>query len=188
MDNIYLEGEVWKDVPWYEGLYQASNLWRIKSFKRWKEKLLSLRTKGKNSFYKSVVLSKDLIEKNLVVHRIVASCFLWLDLYSYKDPKTSLCVCHRDDNPSNNRLDNLFLGTSKQNSLDRESKWRNWMKWKFWAEHNLSKTVYQIKDWEIVNTFGSTLEAERITRINSRCISKCAIWKANSAWWYQWKY
>lgn len=29
-----MENEVWKDIPDYEGLYQVSNLGRIKSLKR----------------------------------------------------------------------------------------------------------------------------------------------------------
>ena len=32
--------EIWKDIPWYEWLYQASNLWNIKSLISWKEKIL----------------------------------------------------------------------------------------------------------------------------------------------------
>lgn len=26
--------EIWKDIPWYEWLYQASNMWRVKSLDR----------------------------------------------------------------------------------------------------------------------------------------------------------
>ena len=32
-----LPNEIWKDIPDYEGLYQASNLGRIKSLKRFKQ-------------------------------------------------------------------------------------------------------------------------------------------------------
>jgi len=31
-----MQKEIWKDIPWYEWLYQASNLGRIKSLsKKW---------------------------------------------------------------------------------------------------------------------------------------------------------
>ncbi len=34
LDLNNLEGEIWKDVPNYEGLYQVSNLGRVKSLER----------------------------------------------------------------------------------------------------------------------------------------------------------
>lgn len=184
---VNIDWEVWKDIPWYEGLYKVSNMGRVLSLKRKNHIILSPREKGKNS-YVSVSLSKDLVEKNILIHRLVASCFLGLDLFWFTDPKNSICVCHKDDNPANNKADNLFLGTHKDNSLDRENKWRNWMKGKFWSEHNLSKKVYQMKDGEIINTYGSTCEAERMTWINSRHISRCALRKKMLAWWFSWSY
>lgn len=36
--------------------------------------------------------------------------------------KDKILVCHKDDNPLNNRLDNLFLGTPMQNSTDMVNK------------------------------------------------------------------
>jgi hypothetical protein len=86
----------------------VSNMGRVLSFKRKNCRILSPRKKGKNS-YATVSLSKNLIEKTILVHRLVASCFLGLDLFSFTDPKTSICVCHKDDNPANNEVSNLFL-------------------------------------------------------------------------------
>lgn len=171
--------EIWKDIPWYEWMYQVSNLWRVLSLYSWKEKILS-----PNKTTKFWHLSVWIMNKKIKVHRLVASCFLWLDLFSYKDKKTSLCVCHKDDNPANNRVDNLFLGTHKDNSIDASRKWR--MTIKKWKDHVLSKEVIQIKDWNIINTFYWVREAERITWIKSQNISQCALWKKKSAWWFTW--
>ena len=61
--------EIWKDIKEYEGLYQVSNLGRVKSLKFGKEKILKpLKfTKG----YLGVRLYKDLAVKTITIHRLV---------------------------------------------------------------------------------------------------------------------
>ena len=54
------------------------------------------------------------------IHRLVASTFLGMDLFN-----SSLCVCHKDDNPLNNNLANLFVGTQQDNMLDMLKKGHN---------------------------------------------------------------
>lgn len=51
--------EIWKDVPGYEGLYQASNLGRIKSDIKIKNQ-----TKSKSKKYLMVYLYKQNVKKN----------------------------------------------------------------------------------------------------------------------------
>ena len=74
MDN--LEKEIWKDIPNYEGLYQASNLGRIRSLPRQtnnqfgkKERILKPRI-SHNGYYR-VELWKQSIRKKYFVHRLV---------------------------------------------------------------------------------------------------------------------
>ena len=73
--------EVWKPVVGYEGLYEVSNLGRIKSLVGWnghkyvnREKIMnqSITTTG----YKKIELTKDGIKKSLKVHRLVAQAFI----------------------------------------------------------------------------------------------------------------
>jgi len=47
-----------------------------------------------------------------LVHRLVAEAFL------PPPPKGKDCVCHRDDNPGNNKPENLFWGDRRDNSDD----------------------------------------------------------------------
>ena len=99
--------EIWKDIPNYEGLYQASNFGRIKSIQYFnhannkiypREKILKpiLNEKG----YCRVDLSKSGESKRHRVHRLVAKTFL-------PNPYNLLEVNHIDGNKQNNNVNNL---------------------------------------------------------------------------------
>ncbi len=95
--------ELWKDIPNYEGLYQVSNLGKIKSLDRYvngrnskrliKGKILSL-VKEKDG-YLVVNLYKNNATKQFRVHRIVAEVFLL-------NPDNLPEVNHKDEDKINN--------------------------------------------------------------------------------------
>ena len=102
--------EIWKDIPNYEGLYQASTLGRIKGVDRritvnaqynkrvWKERILKGRGKS-NSGYR-VNLWKNGECKEYLVARLIAETFLG-------SPKKGDTVNHKDGDRFNNQLSNL---------------------------------------------------------------------------------
>lgn len=98
--------EIWKYIPGYENIYQVSNLGRVKSFYRKKKILKNI---NKKFDYKTVFLHKNKISKSYLVHRLVALTFL-----PNKEKKPD--VNHKDNNPSNNRVDNLEWCTEKENT------------------------------------------------------------------------
>ena len=100
----------WKDIPGYEGLYQVSNLGEIKSLNyrnTGKEKILKLIKDKKGYFH--VNLYKNGKLKNLQVHRLVAMAFI-PNHNNYNQ------VNHKDENTSNNAVENLEWCTAKYNS------------------------------------------------------------------------
>lgn len=118
--DIYTN-EIWKDIPGYEGLYQASTEGRIRSVSRY----VRCGPKGKGqrfvegrvlrpgryckSGHVSVVLKKGCPGKP--VHQIIARTFL--------GPRPDgLDVCHNDGDPTNNRPSNLRYDTRTNNILD----------------------------------------------------------------------
>ncbi len=70
--------EIWKDIKGYKGLYQVSNLGRVKSLERKSDvdgrliKSKILKTGLNNPGYKFLVLRKNGISKNRMIHRLVA--------------------------------------------------------------------------------------------------------------------
>lgn len=111
--------ELWRDIPGYEGRYQASNLGRIRSLDRrvpcarGATRLMRGRIlKPAGSKYHqhlTVVLGHGRSASH--VHQLVALAFL--------GPRpTGQEVRHLDGNPLNNCVDNLAYGTRTENIID----------------------------------------------------------------------
>ena len=101
-----MKNEIWRDIKGYEGLYQISNLGRVKSLGRksysnvcLKDKILNPALECKNG-YKRVCLCKDGKEKRIKVHRLVAQAFI-------PNPDNKPIINHKDGNKLNNSVDNL---------------------------------------------------------------------------------
>lgn len=103
--------EIWKDIPNYEGIYQASNLGRIRtapnkttSNARYGKRVWSVRVlKGRGDNYKTgsrVSLWKEGRCKDWLVARLVAMTFLGI-------PKESDTVNHKNGNRLDNHIENL---------------------------------------------------------------------------------
>lgn len=96
--------EIWKDIEEYAGLYQVSNLGRVKRIKS--DRVL---TGCKNTGgYIQVHLSKNNVVSNKLIHRLVAEAFI---PKSENKPQ----VNHIDEDKTNNRVDNLEWSTAKDN-------------------------------------------------------------------------
>lgn len=103
--------EVWKDIEGYVGLYKISNLGRVLSFQHKPEgRVLKPGTRSEALPYKSVVLCKKRKKKFISIHRLVAKAFL---NNKYNKP----FVNHIDNNPTNNKLNNLEWCTPLENTL-----------------------------------------------------------------------
>lgn len=113
--DAFIEGEIWKPVKDFEGLYEVSDLGRIKSLPKVKGRFLHtshfvLNQKHTRDGYMSVSLSRDKKMKCCAVHRLVAIAFL-------DNPDNLREVNHIDLNKKNNSLNNLEWISSKENKL-----------------------------------------------------------------------
>lgn len=117
--------EIFKDIPEYEGIYQVSNLGRVKSLKRkiWngrcyynsKEKILKQTISS--SCYLTVGLYKYKICITNNIHQLVAIVFLKHKLCGHK-----LVVNHKNFDKLDNRLENLEIITARENSNKKHIK------------------------------------------------------------------
>lgn len=113
--------EIWKDIPGYEGLYQASTLGRIRSLDRvievkidgmvQKRSILgTILCGGHNGHgYLFVYLCRNGKAKRYYIHRIIAKTFI-------PNPQNYPYINHKDENPGNNCVDNLEWCTQKYNA------------------------------------------------------------------------
>lgn len=92
--------EVWKDIAGYEGLYQVSNLGRVKSTPRSRTKGGIMTQHYDKRGYKVVMLCKDAKAKMCKVHRLVAGAFI-------PNPDNKPQINHKDECKTNNCVFNL---------------------------------------------------------------------------------
>lgn len=108
--------ERWKDIPGYEGLYQVSDLGRVKRLKKWdvnlrgyKDNEMVMVPTDNGNGYMIVALSRKGARKNYYVHRLVAEAFV-----SRGRPDQG-CINHIDHNRKNNSASNLEWCTPGEN-------------------------------------------------------------------------
>lgn len=116
--------EVWKPISGYEGLYEVSNLGRVKALDRYiennggmqhrRERIL----KPHGSPHLGVTLCKGGTTKRLTVHRLVAKAFV-------PNPNDKPVVDHIDTNPQNNNADNLRWVTTQENTMNPLTRFHN---------------------------------------------------------------
>lgn len=107
--------EQWVDIIGYEGYYQVSNLGRARSLDR------KVKHRKDNAFikgailnqhplkgYRIVRLSKDAVQRNVLIHRLVAIAFI-------PNPNNKPDVNHKDCNKHNNAVYNLEWSTEREN-------------------------------------------------------------------------
>lgn len=178
--------EIWKDIEDYEGIYQISNLGRVKSLEKtmWnnhqnikkEEMILKPNKDGKGYF--CVKLYKNKKCKMKKVHRLVAQAFI-------DNPNNKKQVNHIDGNKENNCVNNLEWCTCQENI---KHSWKNHLHKPLKGKDNkLSKEVLQydlqgnfIKVWDCVEEARKTLH---ISNISSVCNGK-----RKKAGGYIWKY
>lgn len=175
--------EIWRDIGGYEGSYQVSSYGNIKSLNfhnTGRPALLSQETTKLG--YKRVTLSKDGKVRRFSIHRLVATAFI-------SNPNNYPCINHKDENPSNNHMDNLEWCTIQYNTkygsgISKMIATKNRIK-----SRSMELPVLQIGETnEIIQRYKSLHDAARKTGL---CVENiCATLKGRhkTAGGYRWRY
>lgn len=162
--------EIWKDIVWYEWIYQISSMQKVKNIVKWNIMWLSL-----SSWYYKVVLSKEWNPRNIKIHRLLALHFI-------PNPLNLPCINHIDGNKLNNDLDNLEWCTYSENTRHAMTTWLQ----KFGY---LKKQIFQYSvDGNLIRVWESSMQIQRETWWKNGNISRCCIWNRPTAYWYIWKH
>ena len=167
--------EIWRDIKEYEGLYQVSNLGRIKGLnytRAKKEHILKNSHNGRG--YLKITLCKNKKLRTFQVHRLVAQAFI-------PNPLNLPQVNHKKEfEKNNNRVDNLEWCTQKYNLN--------------YGTHNerikkmFSKTVCQYSlDGEFIKEWSSTAECGR-NGFTRSAVASCCRGENKKHKGYMWRY
>lgn len=178
--------EIFVPIKGYEGLYEVSNLGRVKSLAKFRgtnyscpigEKIM--KGKPNTNGYLQVGLSKNSLKKQPFVHRLVAQHFI-------ENPNNLPEVNHKNGHCTCNEYWNLEWCTRKENE---EHAWKTGLKQMRGDKHPLSRRVLQIdmqgnviKEWENGHQVMLTLGYA------NGHISKCCRGLMKAAYGFRWQY
>ena len=187
--------EIFAPIIGYHGVYEISNLGRIKTLEReceytnkngkvvnyiLPEKILipGVHTNG----YLKISLYKNAKEERFFVHRLVAIHFIL-------NPENKPEVNHKDGDRKNCKLSNLEWATRSENKIHSFTvlgRKNIGLKGK---DNVSSKAVLQYDlNGNLLNEFESSGEARRKLKLASNHISDCCTGKLNNAYGFIWKY
>lgn len=181
--------EIWKDIEGFEGRYQISNLGNVKSLRYGgRNEARNLVPKVNNYGYEWVELFANGKRKCLQVHRLVAAAFI-------PNPNEYPIINHKDENPKNNKVDNLEWCNQKYNTRysisrhyndpERHNNHRSGM----YGSYKRLRRVAQVdKNGNIVKIWDCSRQIEREEHKSQWSIIQCCNGNRKTAYGYTWHY
>lgn len=173
--------EVWLSVSELEGLYEVSNLGRVKSLRR--KTPIIMKSCIINSGYEAVRFSVNGVTINRLVHRLVAREFC--DGYAEE-----LVVNHIDADRFNNKSSNLEWVTTKENIHDMIKRGTHDYKSAHAVAHIKRRrpVIQYSKEGKEVARYKSAREASYAVNIHENCISRVCRGVRKYSAGYSWEY
>lgn len=161
---------VWRPIENYEGIYEISRDGKIRRVDTGNILRGYLGPDG----YKRVGLTVNCKTKVFLVHRLLAIAFI-------PNPYNYPCINHKDENKSNNALDNLEWCTHRYNLNYGTHNER--------ANETRKKPILQYtKDGVFIREWKSVTDLNIETKIDMGHVTACCRGKRKTAGGYCWKY
>ncbi len=177
MTNI----EIWKDIPKFEGLYQASSLGRIKSTKT--NRILKQRLmRG----YCRVCLCKQNNKSHHFVHRLIAITFI-------NNAESKPFINHKNGIRNNNNILNLQWVTNSENQKHSYKELGRIHTRPLLGRTGIlcknSKKVLQYDlSGNLINSWDAIADVVRNFKFSQSSISQCCLGNKKTAYGYKWEY
>lgn len=159
-----------KDIEGYEGKYAITSDGQVWSY--WANGFIALADNGQG--YLFVQLSKDGKQNKRRIHRLVAEAFL--PKPDWWAPGMKIDVGHKDDNPNNNELSNLYWCTRSEN-LDTDH----------FREAASKKIFSQVRCVETGEVYKSIKAAGEAIGKHPYGINLCLLGKQQTCGGYHWE-
>lgn len=157
--------EIWKSIDGYYGLYEVSNLGRVKN-----NNGLIMAQKPSKDKYVRILLRNNKKYKSEYVHILVARAFI-------PNPQNKPEVNHIDANKSNNRVDNLEWVTRSENhwhAVEHGLKPICPTKGKYGSDNPCTKPVLQYDlDGNLIREWRSRIDAAKFYGCHKSSITNC---------------
>jgi hypothetical protein len=178
--------EMFIPIKGYEGLYEVSNLGKVKSLPKYKgtnysqaikEKILKGTPSGKG--YLQVLLCNRGNQKRFLVHRLVAIHFI-------ENHNNLPQVNHKNGNRVSNEASNLEWCTNLENE---NHAWRTGLKKTKGDNHPTSKRVLQMDlNGNLLKEWTNRHEIKNVLGFSSGLIGDCCNGRFQTAYGFKWGY
>ena len=149
--------EIWKPIKGYEGKYEISNYGRVKSYAQNKDGKITAGLLNQKGYRVVRLYDQPQHGKWYQVHRLVAMAFI-------ENPNNYEQVNHKDEDKSNNHVDNLEWCTNTYNARYGTKAKRVGLKNRCCA--TTSERIYSVDKDGRIEYYGSIGEAERQTGLS----------------------
>lgn len=173
------EKEIWKPIEGYKGIYEISNLGRVKSLARLDvigrkigERIMKCQLNKDG--YLNITLKNEDGKKTYLLHRLVAIHFVE-NPYGYDE------INHIDVDPSNPKASNLEWCTRKYNVNYADAIEKT-------IKANQKKVIQLSKDNVYIKTHESIKGAAKEVQIPDSNITACCKGKRPTAGGFKWEY
>lgn len=178
--------EIWKDIEGYEGLYQVSNMGRVKSLERTRNMNLPGHKKpapvperilkfGESHGYLAVTLAKGGVNRKIRVHKLVALAFI-------PNPDRKPDINHKDGNKHNNAVENFEWVTAKENQQHALATGLR-------RGENRRKIVNKYsRDGAFIRSWSGYVEIEQVLGFSRQMICHCCKGRTPTAFGFVWRH